>query len=75
MFDVVARFEGTFTIAISVLTLCLPTLSVNVTGNIEPAGYQLASLFPKTLTFKSVAIIGIFTLPWKQMESATSVFT
>lgn len=77
--DVVARFDGTFAIAISVLTLCLTTLSVNVTGNIVPAGYQLASLFPKKLTFKSgaiiAAIIGILTMPWKLMESATSVFT
>ena len=77
--DVVARFDGTFAVAISVLTLCLTTLSVNVTGNIVPAGYQLASLFPKKLTFKSgaiiAAIIGILTMPWKLMESATSVFT
>lgn len=77
--DVVARFDGTFAIAISVLTLCLTTLSVNVTGNIVPAGYQLASLFPKKLTFKSGAIIaavtGILVMPWKLMESATSVFT
>lgn len=76
--DVVARFEGTFAIAISVLTLCLTTLSVNVTGNIVPAGYQLASLFPKRITFESgafiAAIIGILVMPWKLMESATSVF-
>lgn len=77
--DVVARFDGTFAIAISVLTLCLTTLSVNVTGNIVPAGYQLASLFPKTLTFKSgaiiAAIVGILVMPWKLMENATSIFT
>lgn len=77
--DVVARFDGTFAIAISVLTLCLTTLSVNVTGNIVPAGYQLASLFPKKLTFKSGAIIaaitGILVMPWKLMENATSIFT
>lgn len=77
--DVVARFEGTFAIAISVLTLCLTTLSVNVTGNIVPAGYQLASIFPKKLTFKSgamiAAVIGILVMPWKLMENATSIFT
>ena len=77
--DVVARFDSTFAIAISVLTLCLTTLSVNVTGNIVPAGYQLASLFPKKLTFKSgatiAAVIGILVLPWKLMENATSIFT
>lgn len=77
--DVVARFDGGFAIGISVLTLCLTTLSVNVTGNIVPAGYQLASLFPKQLTFKSgatiAAVIGILVMPWKLMESATSIFT
>ncbi|WP_409272147.1 allantoin permease [Neobacillus sp. SCS-31] len=77
--DVVARFDSTFAIAISVLTLCLTTLSVNVTGNIVPAGYQLASLFPKKLTFKSgamiAAVIGILVMPWKLMENATSIFT
>ncbi len=76
--DVVARFDGAFAIGISVLTLCLTTLSVNVTGNIVPAGYQLASLFPKKLTFKSgatiAAIIGILVMPWKLMENSTSIF-
>ena len=74
-----ARFDSTFAIAISVLTLCLTTLSVNVTGNIVPAGYQLASLFPSKLTFKSgamiAAVIGILVMPWKLMENATSIFT
>ncbi|ALC92632.1 allantoin permease [Bacillus sp. FJAT-18017] len=77
--DVVARFDSAFAIAISVLTLCLTTLSVNVTGNIVPAGYQLASLFPKKLTFRSgailAAIIGILVMPWKLMENSTSIFT
>ncbi|MDN4608321.1 allantoin permease [Sporosarcina highlanderae] len=77
--DVVARFDGAFAIGISVLTLCLTTLSVNVTGNIVPAGYQLASLFPKKLTFKTgalvAAVIGILVMPWKLMENATSIFT
>ncbi|WP_432363096.1 allantoin permease [Sporosarcina sp. UB5] len=77
--DVVARFDSTFAIAASVLTLCLTTLSVNVTGNIVPAGYQLASLFPKKLTFRSgatiAAVIGVLVMPWKLMENATSIFT
>ena len=77
--DVVARFDSTFAIAISVLTLCLTTLSVNVTGNIVPAGYQIASLFPKVFTFKTAAtaaaVIGILIMPWKLMEDSTSIFT
>lgn len=77
--DVVAKFDSAFAVGISVLTLCLTTLSVNVTGNIVPAGYQLASLFPKKLTFKSgatiAAVIGILVMPWKLMENSTSIFT
>ena len=55
--DVVEKFDSKFAIAVSVLTICLTTLSVNITGNIVPAGYQLASLFPKKLTFKTGAFI------------------
>lgn len=76
--DVVDRFDSTFAIAISVLTICLTTLSVNITGNIVPAGYQLASLFPKKLTFRTgafiAAVVGILIMPWKLMENSTSIF-
>ncbi|MEN1967429.1 cytosine permease [Lentibacillus sp. N15] len=75
--DVVSRFDSGFAIGISVLTLCLTTLSVNVTGNIVPAGYQLASLFSK-LNFKTgatiAAILGTVYMPWKLMENSTSIF-
>lgn len=77
--DVVARFDSGFAIGVSVLTLCLTTLSVNVTGNIVPAGYQLASFFPKKLSFRAgatvAAVIGIMIMPWKLMENPTSIFT
>lgn len=76
--DVVDRFDSTFAIAVSVLTICLTTLSVNITGNIVPAGYQLASLFPKMLTFRTgaflAAVVGILIMPWKLMENSTSIF-
>ncbi|MFJ8065085.1 cytosine permease [Psychrobacillus sp. NPDC096426] len=76
--DVVEKFDSKFAIAVSVLTICLATLSVNITGNIVPAGYQLASLFPKKLTFKSgafiAALVGIIIMPWKLMENSTSIF-
>ncbi|MHA6250804.1 allantoin permease [Oceanobacillus sp. CAU 1775] len=75
--DVIDRFDSGFAVGISVLTLCLTALAVNVTGNIVPAGYQLASLFPKMLNFKSgamiAAIIGVLILPWKLMENPESI--
>lgn len=77
--EVIDKFDSTFAIAISLLTLCLSTISVNIVGNIIPAGYQLAALFPKKLGFKSGAlistIIGILIMPWKLMEDSTSIFS
>ncbi|MFD1781014.1 cytosine permease [Fredinandcohnia salidurans] len=76
--DVIDQFDSKFVIVLSLLTLCLATLSVNVVGNIIPAANQLTSLFPKRLGFKSSAllatIIGFLIMPWRLMESSTSIF-
>lgn len=76
--EVIDRFDNHFAIILSLLTLCLSSLAVNVVGNIIPAGYQLAALFPRKLNFQSGAllatIIGIAIMPWKLMENSTSIF-
>ncbi|GHI00570.1 NCS1 family nucleobase:cation symporter [Neobacillus kokaensis] len=76
--EVVERFDNQFAIILSLLTICLSTLTVNIVGNIIPAGYQLATLFPNRLTFKTGAltatIAGIVIMPWKLMENPTSIF-
>lgn len=76
--DVINKFDSTFAIGISVLTLCMTTLSVNIVGNIIPAGYQLAALFPKKLNFRKGAliagIIAVLIMPWKLAENSTSIF-
>lgn len=76
--NVIEKFDSTFAIGISVLTLCLTTLSVNVVGNIIPAGYQLTALFPKKLNIKTGALIAgliaIVIMPWKLAENSTSIF-
>ncbi|WP_235864077.1 cytosine permease [Sutcliffiella halmapala] len=77
--DVVEKFDDKFAIALALFTVCLSTLSVNIVGNIIPAGYQLSSLFPTKLTFRTSAFIaticGILIMPWKLMEDSTSIFT
>lgn len=77
--DVVERFDSKFSIVLSLVTICLSSLSVNIVGNIIPAGFQLTALFPKKLNFKTGAliatIIGILIMPWKLMENPTSIFT
>lgn len=76
--DVVDRFDNKIAIILSLFTISLSTLSVNMIGNIIPAGYQLAALFPKRFSFRSGAVIatitGILIMPWKLMENETSIF-
>lgn len=77
--EVVDKFDSVFAVILSLMTLALATLSVNIVGNIIPAANQLTSLFPAKLNFKksalAVATIGVALLPWKLMENATSIFT
>lgn len=77
--EVVDRFDSVFAVILSLTTLALATLSVNIVGNVIPAANQLTSLFPSKLNFKksalAVAAIGVLLLPWKLMENPTSIFT
>ena len=77
--DVLSHFNSPFVIAVSVITLCIAAMSVNVASNIVSPAYDIANLLPKYVNFKRgayiTAILSIFTLPWKTMESATNVFT
>jgi allantoin permease len=56
----------------------MTTISTNATGNIVPAAYQLAALFPKTINYKKgVIIAGVISyviMPWKLMENSDSIF-
>ncbi len=56
----------------------LTTISTNATGNIIPAGYQLAALFPKKLTYRGgviiASIISFVIMPWKLMENSASIY-
>ena len=56
----------------------LTTISTNATGNIIPAGYQLAALFPKKLTYRSgvviASVISFAIMPWKLMENSDSIY-
>jgi len=77
--EVVDKFDSIFAVILSLMTLALATLSVNIVGNVIPAANQLTSWFPAKLNFKksalAVAAIGVALLPWKLMENATSIFT
>lgn len=56
----------------------LTTISTNATGNIIPAGYQLAALFPKRIDYRMgvmiASIISFAIMPWKLMENSASIY-
>ncbi|MGG3572603.1 NCS1 family nucleobase:cation symporter-1 [Bacillus gobiensis] len=77
--DILAQFDNPFVIALSVITLCVAAISVNVAANIVSPAYDLANALPKFINFKRgcyiTAMIALFTVPWKLMENETSVFS
>lgn len=75
---IIESWDSVFLVTIAMLVLLMTTISTNATGNIIPAGYQLAALFPKKLNYKKgviiASIISYIILPWKLMENADSIF-
>lgn len=81
MFDVleiVNKWDSLVAIIVSLGVLLMTTISTNATGNIVPAGYQLATLFPKKLNYKKgvvvASIISFVICPWYLMKNETSIY-
>jgi allantoin permease len=55
--EVVDKFDSVFAVILSLITLVLATLSVNIVGNVIPAAFQLTSFFPSKLNFKKALLL------------------
>ena len=53
MLDIVKRWDSLFASFFAVLVILMTTISTNATGNIIPAGYQIAAIAPTKLTYKN----------------------
>ena len=73
------QFDQPIVIAIAAIILAVATLTVNVIANLVSPAYDLANLFPKYITFKRgfyvTMFLALFTVPWKLMENAATIFT
>ena len=71
--DIVQRWDSLFASFFAVLVILMTTISTNATGNIIPAGYQIAAIAPTKLTYKNgvliASIISLLICPWKLMEN------
>ncbi|WP_213145905.1 NCS1 family nucleobase:cation symporter-1 [Neobacillus citreus] len=73
------QFDRPIVIAIAAIILAVATITVNVIANLVSPAYDLANLFPKYITFKRgfylTMLAALFTVPWKLIENAETIFT
>lgn len=76
--DIVQKWDSLFASFFAVLVILMTTISTNATGNIIPAGYQIAAIAPTKLTYKNgvliASIISLLICPWKLMENQDSIY-
>lgn len=66
--ELVARFDNTVVVVISLFAVCLATLTTNVAANLVSPSYDFSNTFPKLISFRTggiiTAIIGVLIQPW-----------
>ncbi|MDU8418538.1 cytosine permease, partial [Pseudomonas syringae] len=76
--DIVQKWDSLFASVFAVLVILMTTISTNATGNIIPAGFQIAAIAPKKLTYKKgvliASLISVVICPWKLMENQESIY-
>ena len=65
----VSQFSQPIVVAISMFTVVVATLSVNIAANVVSPANDFANAFPKLISFRTggliTGIIGILMMPWK----------
>lgn len=67
--ELVGRFENRLVVAISMFTVVIATLGVNIAANVVSPANDFANIKPGAISFKTggliTGIIGVMMLPWK----------
>jgi NCS1 family nucleobase:cation symporter-1 len=67
--DLAARFSSRVMVAVSMFTVVIATLAVNIAANVVSPANDFANAFPRHITFRRggliTGLIGIAMLPWK----------
>jgi nucleobase:cation symporter-1, NCS1 family len=67
----VGQFSQPVVVAISMFTVVVATLSVNIAANVVSPANDFANAFPKLISFRTggliTGIIGILMMPWKRL--------
>jgi nucleobase:cation symporter-1, NCS1 family len=66
---VVGQFQSVFVVAISMFTVVVATLAVNIAANVVSPANDFANAFPKWISFRTggliTGVIGILMQPWR----------
>jgi nucleobase:cation symporter-1, NCS1 family len=71
----VSHFSQLWVIAVSMFTVVVATLAVNIAANVVSPANDFANAFPKWISFRAggliTGIIGILIQPWRLLENPT----
>jgi NCS1 family nucleobase:cation symporter-1 len=76
----VGRFESPVVVAISMFTVVVATVAVNIAANVVSPANDFANAFPRAIDFKTggliTGILGILMMPWKLLADPSGyIFT
>ena len=76
----VAKFDSPMVVAISMFTVVVATLSVNIAANVVSPANDFANAFPRLISFKTggliTGILGILMQPWRLLADPSGyIFT
>ncbi|MNJ51030.1 putative allantoin permease [compost metagenome] len=75
--DFINQWDSLPAILLTTLVFLLTTISTNATGNIIPAGYQLAALFPKSINYRKgviiAGVVSVLIMPWRFMSGGSAI--
>src|SRR5256886_15528692 len=76
----VAQFKQPLVVAISMFTVVIATLSVNIAANVVSPANDFANAFPRWISFRTggliTGIIGILMQPWRLLADPSGyIFT
>lgn len=77
--DFINQWDSIPAIILTTSVFLMTTISTNATGNIIPAGYQLAALFPKTIDYRKgvmiASVISVLIMPWRFMADGSAILS
>ena len=78
--QLVGRFSSPFIVAVSMFTVVVATIAVNIAANVVSPANDFANAFPRVISFKTggliTGILGIVIQPWKLLADPSGyIFT